>query len=65
MRSASRGWDDHLSHFSRDFVGKPYRGPVGALLYVSTRNRPDIYVSVSLAARRVADSRDIDGEGAK
>ena len=43
----------------------PYRELVGALLFISTRTRPDIAVSVSLAARRVADPRKVDWEGAK
>lgn len=43
----------------------PYRELVEALLYISTRTRPDIGFSVSLAARRVDDPRLIDWEGAK
>eukprot|EP00173_Palmaria_palmata_P002479 Plantae.Rhodophyta-Palmaria_palmata.ctg2606.p1 GENE.Plantae.Rhodophyta-Palmaria_palmata.ctg2606~~Plantae.Rhodophyta-Palmaria_palmata.ctg2606.p1 ORF type:complete len:238 (+),score=24.82 Plantae.Rhodophyta-Palmaria_palmata.ctg2606:804-1517(+) len=43
----------------------PYRELVRALLFISTRTRPDICVSVSLVARRVADPRRVDWEGAK
>lgn len=46
-------------------AGVPYRELVGALLFISTRTRPDICVSVGLAARRVADPRQVDWEGAK
>lgn len=46
-------------------AGTPYRELVGAFLFKSTRTRPGICVSVSLAARRVADPRRVDWDAAK